>query len=59
MDRVAEMGVTADRGKTVEEIADVLDLAQRGVSRQLGVAATRGWVEKRADGRWYVLDEKS
>lgn len=54
VERMAEMGITSTRGKTVEEIAEILDVAVRGVRVQLKAAAAAGWATKRDDGTWLL-----
>lgn len=54
--RLSEMGVTAERGKTIEEICEVLDKERRGVSKQLKGAGNNGWVVKK-DDVWYLTEE--
>lgn len=56
-ERLREMGVTAKRGKTIEEIESVLDLSQRTVRKQLKDAVERDLVRKDEDGRWCLMED--
>lgn len=58
VERLVEMGVTAVRGKTLEEIAEILDRESRGISRQLRLGRESGKLEKR-DDKWYLLTRKN